>query len=212
MVDILFFSSAIPILLIIPFLSASLQTVGPLIGMILIGVFIFSIYIMAKTRKAPSADIQRDEIKIKTKKDVLAKVTGGIAVVILASRFAVWSASDIATVLGIPPILIGAKIVAIGTSLPELALDVTAMRRGRIRLAIGDVIGSNLSNIALVLGFVLLASPLTINLTILTEILPFLLIITLLLWRFLTKGGIPKWGGILLIMVYILFQATLTVP
>ena len=109
-----------------------------------------------------------------------------------------------------PPILIGAKIIAIGTSLPELALDVTAVRRGRIRLAIGDVIGSNLSNIALVLGIVLLISPLTVNLTIFTEILPFLLIITLLLWRFLTKGGIPKWGGILLIMIYVLFQATLT--
>ena len=111
---------------------------------------------------------------------------------------------------GSPPILIGAKIIAIGTSLPELALDVTAVRRGRIHLAIGDVIGSNLSNIALVLGIVLLISPLTVNLTIFTEILPFLLIITLLLWRFLTKGGIPKWGGILLIMIYVLFQATLT--
>ena len=212
MVDILFFSSAIPILLVIPFLSASLQTVGPLIGTVLIGVFIFSVYIMAKTRKVPSADMQGDEIKRKSRKVVLAKVAVGISIVILATRFAVWSASAIAAVLGIPPILIGAKIVAIGTSLPELALDVTAVRRGRIRLAVGDVIGSNLSNIALVLGIVLLVSPLTVNLTILTEILPFLLIITLLLWRFLTKGGIPKWGGILLIMVYILFQATLTVP
>jgi len=210
MVDILFFSSAIPILLVIPFLSASFQTIGPLIGAILIGVFIFSIYIMAKTRKAPPSDIQRDVIKMKSKKIVLAKVAIGIAIVILATRFAVWSASGIATILGVPPILIGAKIVAIGTSLPELALDVTAVRRGRIRLAIGDVIGSNLSNIALVVGIVLLISPLRVNLTILTEILPFLLIITLLLWRFLTKGGIPKWGGILLIMTYILFQATLT--
>jgi len=142
----------------------------------------------------------------------LTKVAVGIAVVILAARFAVWSASAIATILGIPTILIGAKIVAIGTSLPELALDVTAVRRGKIHLAIGDVIGSNLSNIALVLGLVLLISPFTVDLTIFTEILPFLLIITLLLWRFLTKGGIPKWGGILLIMIYILFQATLTAP
>ncbi|RLI00620.1 hypothetical protein DRO38_06150 [Candidatus Bathyarchaeota archaeon] len=210
MVDILFLSSAIPILLVLPFLSASLQTVGHLIGLILIGVFIFSIYIMTKTRKTPSADIQGDTMKRKNKKIILIKVAIGIFAVIISTRFAVWSASAIATILGVPPILIGAKIIAIGTSLPELALDVTAVRRGRIRLAIGDVIGSNLSNIALVLGFVLLISPLTVNLTIFTEILPFLLIITLLLWRFLTKGGIPKWGGILLIMIYVLFQATLT--
>ena len=210
MVDILFLSSAIPILLVLPFLSASLQTVRHLIGLILIGVFIFSIYIMTKTRKTPSADIQGDTMKRKNKKIILIKVAIGIFAVIISTRFAVWSASAIATILGVPPILIGAKIIAIGTSLPELALDVTAVRRGRIRLAIGDVIGSNLSNIALVLGIVLLISPLTVNLTIFTEILPFLLIITLLLWRFLTKGGIPKWGGILLIMIYVLFQATLT--
>ena len=210
MVDILFLSSAIPILLVLPFLSASLQTVGHLIGLILIGVFIFSIYIMTKTRKTPSADIQGDTMRRKNKKIISIKVAIGIFTVIISTRFAVWSASAIATILGVPPILIGAKIIAIGTSLPELALDVTAVRRGRIRLAIGDVIGSNLSNIALVLGFVLLISPLTVNLTIFTEILPFLLIITLLLWRFLTKGGIPKWGGILLIMIYVLFQATLT--
>ncbi|HIE18495.1 TPA: sodium:calcium antiporter, partial [Candidatus Bathyarchaeota archaeon] len=195
MVDILFLFSAIPILLVIAFLSASLQTVGRLIGMILIGVFIFSIYIMTKTRKAPSADMQRDEIERKSKKIVLIKVAIGISVVIVATRFAVWSASGIAAVLGVPPILIGAKIVAIGTSLPELALGVAAVRRGRIRLAIGNAIGSNLSNISLVLGMVLLISPLTVNLTIFTEILPFLLITTLLLRRFLTKGGIPKWGG-----------------
>jgi cation:H+ antiporter len=212
MVDILFFSSAIPILLVIPFLSAKLQTVGPIVGVILIGVFAFSIYMMAKTRRVPSVDMEKEVIKMKSKKAVLVKAAVGIAVVIVAARFAVWSAADIATILGVPPILIGAKIVAIGTSLPELALDVTAVRRGRVHLAIGDVIGSNLTNIALVLGFVLLVSPFTVNLTIFTEILPFLLITALLLWRFLTKGGIPKWGGILLIMVYILFQATLTAP
>ncbi len=211
MVDILFLSSAIPIVLVIPFLSASFRATGSFVGVALIGVFIFSIYIMAKARKVPSV-IPEEVTERKSRKVVVAKVVGGIVVVVLAARFTVWSASNIAASLGVPPILIGAKIVAIGTSLPELVLDVTAVRRGRIRLAIGDAIGSNLSNIALILGFVLLASPFTVDLTVFTEILPFLLIITLLLWRFLTKGGIPKWGGILLIMIYVIFQATLTGP
>ena len=210
MVDILFISSAIPIILVIPFLSASFQPIRSFVGAALIGVFIFSVYVMAKARKAPSVVRQGDATQRRGKKAVIAKVVGGIVVIALAARFTVWSASNIATSLGVPPILIGAKIVAIGTSLPELALDVTAVRRGRIRLAIGDAIGSNLCNIALILGFVLLVSPFTVDLTVFTEILPFLLIITLLLWRFLTKGGIPIWGGILLIMMYVLFQATLT--
>ncbi len=97
--------------------------------------------------------------------------------------------------------------MALGTSLPELALNVTAVRRGRPRLAIGNSIGSNLTNLTLVLGLVLLASPFAVDFAIFAETLPFLLITTLLLWRFLTKGGISKVGGILLVMSYVLFQA-----
>lgn len=206
--DVLFFSSAIPIILVIPFLSVSSKTAGPFVGALLIGVFIFSIYIMVKARKTPLVVMEEAKEK-RSKKEIVARVAGGISVVVIVARFTVWSASNIATFLGVPPILIGAKIVAIGTSLPELVLDVTAVRRGRFRLAIGDAIGSNLSNISLILGFVLLVSPFTVDLTIFTEILPFLLISTLLLWRFLAKGGIPKWGGVLLVMVYVIFQATL---
>jgi len=210
MVDILFLSSAIPLLLVVPFFSAYLETVGHLIGAFLIGIFILSIYVMAKARRVPPVTLKKEGADRMNKRSVFMKVVGGTAIVVLAARFTVWSASNIAASLGVPPILIGAKIVAIGTSLPELALDVTAARRGRIRLAIGDAIGSNLSNMALILGFVLLTSPFAVDLTIFTEILPFLLIITLLLWRFLTKGGIPKWGGVVLIMVYVIFQATIT--
>ncbi|HDJ04676.1 MAG TPA: sodium:calcium antiporter [Candidatus Bathyarchaeota archaeon] len=210
MVDILFLSSAIPLLLVVPFFSAYLETVRHLIGAFLIGIFILSIYVMAKARRVPPVKLKKEETNRMNKRSVFMKVVGGTAIVVLAARLTVWSASNIAASLGVPPILIGAKIVAIGTSLPELALDVTAARRGRIRLAIGDAIGSNLSNMTLILGFVLLTSPFAVDLTIFTEILPFLLIITLLLWRFLTKGGIPKWGGVMLIMVYVIFQATIT--
>jgi len=207
--DILFFSSVVPIVLAFPFFSALLETVGRLTGVILIAIFIFSVYMMMKMRKVPH-DSLREDVKSKNKRVVLMRVIVGVSVVIISSRFVVWSASNIATILGIPPILIGAKIVAIGTSLPELALDMVAVRRGRINLALGDIIGSNLTNMTLILGIVLFASPLTVNLTVFTEILPFLLIMTLLLWRFLSKGQIPKWGGLLLIMIYIIFQATLT--
>jgi len=209
MADILFLSSVIPILLVTPLLSASIQTMGSFVGAALIGVFIFSVYRMTRARKAPPVLSEKVVARV-SKKVIIMKMIAGILVVVLAARFAVWSASDIATILGVPAILIGAKIVAIGTSLPELALDVTAVRRRRIRLAIGDAVGSNLTNITLVLGSVLLVSPVSVNLAVLTEILPFLLVTSLLLWHFLAKGGIPKWGGILLIMVYILFQATLT--
>jgi len=140
-------------------------------------------------------------------KMVVAMLILSFAGVMIAARFVVSSSLNIALILGVPPILIGAKVVSIGTSLPELTLDLTAVRRGRVHLAIGDIIGSNLTNLTLVLGLVLLTSPFAVDMTIFTEILPFLLITTIIFWRFLTKGGVSKVGGIVLIMTYILFQA-----
>ena len=207
LVDILFLSSLIPIVLVM-FGSAS-----SLVGLLLIGIFVFSIYRMTKNRKQ-RVSITNDETETKQpgKKGVVLKMGIGLALVIAAAQLTMFSASNIATTLGVAPILIGAKIIAIGTSMPELALDLTAARRGRIHLAIGDAIGSNLTNITLVLGIVLLASPFgTVDLSIFGQILPFVLVTTLILWRYLTKGGVSQFGGIVLILTYVVFQAILTI-
>jgi cation:H+ antiporter len=138
---------------------------------------------------------------------IAAILLGSFIIVVIAARFAVSSASNIAMILGVPPILIGAKIVAIGTSLPEFSTALAAVRRGRVHLAMGDIIGSNLTNLTLVLGLVLLVSPFRVDMTIFTEMLPFLLITTVVFWRFLMRGGISKIGGVVLASTYILFQA-----
>jgi len=129
-----------------------------------------------------------------------------LAGVIMAARLVVSSGVSIAALLGAPPILLGAKVIAIGTSLPELSTDFSAVRRGRVHLAIGGIIGSNLTNLTLVLGLVLLVSPFAVDMTIFTELLPFLLITTVIFWRFLTRGGISKIGGAILLAAYLLFQ------
>jgi len=128
---------------------------------------------------------------------------------VVAARLVVSYGVDIAGLFGVPPILIGAKLVSIGTSLPELTVDFTAVKRGRVHLAIGDIIGSNLTNLTLVLGLVLITSPFAVDMTIFTEMLPFLLITTVIFWRFLTRGGVTQVGGIVLMMTYILFQAVI---
>ena len=125
----------------------------------------------------------------------------------MAARLVVMSGLELASLLGAPPILLGAKLTAIGTSLPELTTDFSAVRRGRVHLAIGGIIGSNLTNLTLVLGLVLLTSPFAVDTEIFTELLPFLLITTVIFWRFLTRGGISKIGGLLLLASYLLFQA-----
>jgi len=199
--DILFLTSLIPLLLVI------FQVASPLIGFVLLGTFVVAVYFMAK-RKTPAVAATKSIVAEKRNgKMVAARLILGMSVVIVSARLVVSSGLNIADALGVAPILVGAKVVAIGTSLPELSLDLVAVRRGRVQLAIGDILGSNLTNLTLVLGLVLVSSPFAVDMTIFTEILPFLLITTVIFWRFLTKGGVSQVGGIVLIMVYILFQA-----
>ena len=203
LVDILFLSSIIPLILVV------LGTAHSFVGLALLGIFIFSVREMTKKRKQPvlleSGETGNERV---SKKVVLSKLIVGVALVIVMAELIIISASNISVTLGVAPLLIGAKVIAIGTSMPELALDLTAVRRGRIHLAIGDLIGSNLTNITLVLGIVLLASPLeVVDLSIFAQVIPFVLITTLILWRYLTKGGVSQLGGVALIIVYIVFQA-----
>lgn len=206
LVDILFLSSVIPLILLV-YGGASF-----FIGLALLSVFIFSLREMTKKREKPALPDEGEASagKVSTK-IVILKVIVGIAVVIAMAELIITSASKISEILGIAPILIGAKIIAIGTSMPELTLDFTAVRRGRVHLALGDLIGSNLTNITLILGIVLLTSPFeAVDLSVLAEIAPFILITTLILWRYLTKGCITQLGGLALIFTYVIFQAILT--
>lgn len=199
--DILFIISLIPLLLVI------FKVASPIIGVILLGTFVLAVYFMSKRKTPRVAENKSVVAEKRSKKMVVAKLILSMSIVIISARLVVFSGLNIAFSLGVPPILIGAKIVAIGTSLPELTLDLVAVKRGRVHLAIGDIVGSNLTNLTLVLGLVLVSSPFAVDMTILTEILPFLLITTIVFWRFLTRGGVSQIGGVVLLMVYILFQA-----
>ena len=209
--DILFITSLIPLLLVIfnyPPMRGFLAFT-PIIGLVLLGTFSINTYLMVKKR-TPMVKVNTSTVARKEgKKRPLAMFVLSFAGVMIAARLVVSSGLNIALLLAAPPILIGAKVVSIGTSLPELTLDLTAVRRGRVQLAIGDIIGSNLTNLTLVLGLVLLTSPFAVNMTIFTEVLPFLLITTIIFWRFLTRGGVSQIGGIILMMIYILFQAVI---
>jgi len=199
--DILFVISLIPLLLVI------FKVASPIIGVMLLGTFMLAVYFMSKSKTPRVAENRSIEAEKKSKRMVVAKLILSMSLVIISAQLVVLSGLNIAFSVGVPPILIGAKIVAIGTSLPELTVDLIAVKRGRVHLAIGGIVGSNLTNLTLVLGLVLVSSPFAVDMTILTEILPFLLITTIVFWRFLTRGGVSQIGGIVLLMVYVLFQA-----
>ena len=197
--DILFLTSLIPLLLVIFNVSS------PLVGVLLLGTFVANTYFMAKKR-TPTVKVDEniEVVKKGGKTKVIALLVVALVGVIVSAQLVVSSGIEIAVLLGAPAILLGAKVIAVGTSIPEFTTDFEAVRRGRVHLAIGGIIGSNLTNLTLVLGLVLLTSP-SVDISILTVILPFLLITTVVFWRFLTRGGISKIGGLLLFTTYLLF-------
>ena len=203
--DILSIIVIIPLLLVISQYHI-FEIPSQIIGGILLAGFLISSYLILKKITPPVHSNDRKQVTKRKKGAVIATLLLSIAIVVVSAQLAVNSASNIAITFGIPSILVGAKIIAIGTSLPELTLNLAAVRRGRINLAIGGIIGSNLNNLTLILGLVLLISPFKVDLTVFIEILPFLLVTTILFWRFIIRGGVSKVGGALLMLTYTLFQ------
>ncbi len=206
--DVLLLSSIIPLILVI------LRTPTPLVGCGLLGIFAFSVYRETKARTLPPLDglnvSSGEQKKPPSKALSVLKIFGGTIFIIISARFTVSAALEIAAAAGIYPILIGALIVAFGTSLPELSLSVMAVKRGRVRLATANAIGSNLTNLTLILGIVFLSSlfsPFSIDITSFSQIISFVLITSLVIWYHMTRGGDCRLVGAVLILTYIVFQA-----
>ena len=123
-------------------------------------------------------------------RSALIQIAIGLCVLLASSRLLVWGAVDIAHALGVSDLIIGLTVVAIGTSLPELAACVMSARRGEHDIAMGNVIGSNLFNILGVLGLPGLIHPLVLPPDVLARDYPVMLMLTGLL--FLMAYGLRK--------------------
>lgn len=117
------------------------------------------------------------------------------------------SATKIATTLGMSANLVGLTIVAMGTSLPEFVTSIVAIRKGETEIAIGNVIGSNIFNILLVLGLATVIKPITISMFALFDII-FMLLITIILYLFMKKNNcLVRKHGIIFVAIYIAYMA-----
>ena len=131
----------------------------------------------------------------------------GMTLLVVSSRLLVWGAVEIARGFGVSDLIIGLTVVAIGTSLPELASSLAAIRKGEHDLAIGNIIGSNLFNTLAVVGIADVISPLAIEREVLYR--DCLLMILLTFALFLVRVGpdgqkqISRMGGLLLLTIYL---------
>lgn len=132
-------------------------------------------------------------------------VLAGLAMLVVGSNLFVDSASTVAAALGISEGVIGLTVVAGGTSLPELATSVVAARKGQSAIAIGNVIGSNVFNILMILGLTATISPLQIE-GITTIDMAVMLVSVALVWFFsFTKFTVERWEGALLVIGYLVY-------
>ena len=124
---------------------------------------------------------------------------GGLAALYFGARWLVGAASDIARRLGVSPLLIGLTVVAVGTSLPELFVGVSAAIGGHPGVSLGNVIGANALNIGLILGIAALIRPIEVGLRVLKWDMPVLFAASALLAWFTADGEVGRGEGALLL-------------
>ena len=124
----------------------------------------------------------------------------GLFLLVYGADRLVYGAAVISRSLGVPPLIIGMTIVGIGTSLPELIVSVTAALNGQTNLAVGNVIGSNITNILLILGVAALIHPLSVRSEVLRRELPLMLGVTLLCGYVLMDNTLSRFDGVLLLL------------
>lgn len=174
--------------------------------LIFFAIFIYYLVMLAKNGKA-------EEIETKyTFKQAILYTILGLAAIVVGGNFVVDSATYIAISLGVSQKFIALTIVALGTSLPELVTSIAAARKGKVDLAIGNVIGSNIFNICFVAGFPAAFIGNIIPSTSVTVDLIVMLLITVMLFFFsFTKKQISKLEGISFLIIFLIYYGYLVV-
>ncbi len=125
-------------------------------------------------------------------------LAAGMILLVAGAEGLVRGASRIALSAGISPLVVGLTVVAFGTSSPEMAVSVSAVRTGASDIAIGNVVGSNIFNILLILGVCALVVPLVISWRLVRLEVPLMIGISVLLWVFVLDGEIERWEAAIL--------------
>jgi len=175
-------------------------------GLVLLAIFGVYVYHVLR-RKKPDAEGENSE-KVSKKEALTAFLWffGAVLLVLTSAGFVVESAVKIASELGLAESFIGATLVAIGTSLPELSVDLQAIRKKHYGMALGDAIGSNMTNITLVLGTAAVINPIYITLPVLIIALLFAIVANVLLfYASATDRRLNRHGGLLFLAVYAVY-------
>lgn len=167
---------------------------------LLIGFLVYLTSLIIHAGKNPEEDT--GEEKIPAVKCVLMIIIG-LILIVGGGQVVVNSAKNIARFMGLTETLIGLTVVSIGTSLPELITSIVAARKGETGLAVGNVIGSNIFNIMMIIGVSSAIHPIAANTASMWDLI-ILIAVTAMTWLFSTTGrAIGKLEGSIMILCYI---------
>ena len=196
--------------LLIPFalLGTEAMMIGRIEGLILLALFILYIIwqIMDALKSRKEAPEDPMEKIISPLKSIILIILGCIMIV-AGGNFVVNSATSIAQAFGLSETLIGLTIVAIGTSLPELVTSIVASQKGENDLSLGNVVGSNIFNILMILGISTTIHPIRLEASFLFDTL-FLAAVSVIILIFAkTRGRISRKEGLIMLALYIAYDA-----
>jgi cation:H+ antiporter len=123
----------------------------------------------------------------------------GLVALVFGAELLVRGASKLALSFGISSLVVGLTVVSFGTSAPELAVSVQSTWSGQVDIALGNVVGSNLFNVLVILGLSALITPLIVHQQLIRQEVPVMIGASLLLWAMAASGGISRWEGWLLV-------------
>ena len=175
---------------------------------------LLAVYVWDNIRDAKN-DVGSDEREVVDKKDLpqqLVMFVVGVAAIVVGSKLLIEYGSEIALLLGVPSAIIGVTMVAIGTSLPELITTLTAIRKRESSMSIGNIIGANIIDLAMILPICSVVSDgkLTIAEQSYALDMPMCFAMTLIaVLPPLIKGKLYRWQGILMLALYAVYVVIL---
>jgi cation:H+ antiporter len=190
---------------IIPLFLMYVREGSRIIGVFLMLAFIYNTVRLSREKTSVKEEAGEELSRGKYRYILLTLI--GVAGVVICSYFLIDAASFLALSLGVPSVIVGSTIVAFGTSIPELATSLEATRNGHIELAFGNVIGSAFVNLTCILGFTLLTSPFTVDITAFNDLAIFSLIANLMLWYFISSTRLTWREAATLLALYAIFLA-----
>ena len=171
--------------------------------LLLMGAYL--LFLLQDAKNIPEEDLEDLDESTFSWAKVIPFLFAGFILVIVGAHFTVESASEIARDFGISEWIIGIIMISLGTSLPELVVSISASMRGKVDMAIGNIIGSNMANTTVVLGAAAMVNPMAINASAYLFDIATMIVATLLLVFITANKLYNKSAGISLIIILGLF-------